>query len=85
MIYILVGGLILILQFMYHHQSVYFLVHMVYIHVMFIYIVYVYIVYAYCLYAYISLVLPLTNCVKFIHDWMKAFRGCMHMCYIMCN
>ena len=41
MFYILVGGLIL--QFMYHHQSVYFIFLMVYIHVVFIYIVYVFI------------------------------------------
>ena len=45
MIYFLMGGLIL--QFMYHHQSVYFIVPMVYIHVVFIFIVYIYIVYAY--------------------------------------
>ena len=45
MVYILVGGLIL--QFMDHHHSVYFIVLMVYIHVVFICIVTIYIVYAY--------------------------------------
>ena len=45
MFYILVGGLIL--PFMYHHQSVYFIVLVVHIHVVFIWFLYVYIVCAY--------------------------------------
>ena len=53
---------------------------MVYIHIVFLCIVYAY------FYTQIyPLYFPSTNSVTFIHNWMKNFRGCMHMYYIICS